>query len=148
MGNKTSDLEKGVQLFNAGCNCAQATLQGIAPDNMNSEQMQLICSAFGGGIARYGKTCGAVTGALMGVGLKYGYTLDTKDSEAAKCLNLSQLLVSKFEAEFGSSDCKALIGYDISDPEKKELAGKSGVFETRCPKFVAGAIKIVEELDL
>lgn len=147
MDDNKIKLDRGVQLFREGCNCAQASLEGIAPKNLSSEQIQLLCSAFGGGIARYGKTCGAITGALMGIGLQHGYTQATKEDQSEACVDLSQAFIHEFTNMFGATDCKELIGYDISDSDKKEAASKSGVFKTLCPKYVAGAIKIVQKLN-
>lgn len=147
MNNNKINLDRGVQLFSEGCNCAQATLEGIAPENLSSQQIQLVCSAFGGGMARQGKTCGAISGALMGIGLQHGYTQATKEGKSEACVDLSQLFMSEFTKMFGATDCKDLIGYDISDAEKKAAASKSGVFKTLCPKYVAGAIQIVQKLN-
>ncbi len=41
---------------------------------MDRETALKISDSFGGGMARMGETCGAVNGALMVIGLKYGNT--------------------------------------------------------------------------
>jgi C_GCAxxG_C_C family probable redox protein len=63
------------ELFNRGYNCAQALLATFGVDLGLNRDMELkIASPFGGGISHMGETCGAVTGALMIIGLKYGMT--------------------------------------------------------------------------
>ncbi|MBN2008446.1 C_GCAxxG_C_C family protein [candidate division KSB1 bacterium] len=67
--------EKAVELFNSGFACSQAVLAAYAPMLGLSEDLALkIACPFGGGIARSGATCGAVSGAIMTIGLHSGNT--------------------------------------------------------------------------
>jgi len=94
-------------------------------------------------MARSGKTCGAVTGGLMALGLKYGYTaLEGRDETYA----IAQTFMHRFEVQHGSLVCKDLVGFDLINPENRELAQKSGVFETVCPALVRDAVGIVQDL--
>jgi len=102
-----------------------------------------IAASFGGGMARTGKTCGVVTGGLMALGLKYGYTApEGKDST----YQIAQEFMHRFEKKHGSLACRDLIGFNISTPESREQAQKSGVFESICPVLVRDAVETVQEL--
>ena len=60
-----------IEKFSNGFNCSQAVLSVFAEDLALSEETAVsIASGFGGG-ARNGQLCGAVTGAVMALGLKY-----------------------------------------------------------------------------
>ena len=109
-----------------------------------SDEMALkIAAPFGGGMARAGKTCGVVTGGLMALGLKYGYTApDGREATYA----IAQEFMSRFEEKHGSLTCRELIGFDILLPEDRERAQEAGVFENICPRLVRDAAEIVQAL--
>ena len=77
---------------------------------------------FGGGIGHMGETCGAVTGVIMVIGLKYGKTRAEDEQIEEKAYSLIQEFVEKFNSRNGSIICRELLGYDISTPEGMKLA--------------------------
>ncbi len=129
-----------------GYNCAQATLFGLNKSELSNHQVQMIASAFCGGMARSGSVCGAVAGALMGLGLSDGYTLENKLTQQDVCLDKAQLFLSKFKETFGSLNCKDLLDYDLSDSAELKAARDNGIFKTICPKYVEGAVKMMTEI--
>jgi len=105
-----------------------------------------VAGAFGGGMARMGETCGAVTGALMVIGLKYGMT-QAKDEQARdKTYKLAQELATRFKERHGSMVCRELLGYDLGNPEGRKAAYDKGLFTTLCPELVRDAIEILEQM--
>jgi len=65
--------ECSVQRFFSGFNCAQAVFSTYSSEfGLEPELALRISSSFGGGMGYIGETCGAVTGAFMLIGLKYG----------------------------------------------------------------------------
>ena len=125
--------------FAAGHNCAQSTLvpwaRGLGYD---AEELERMGAAFGGGMHR-GDTCGAVTGALMALGLACGDDPEVLSEKTAQ-------FQAAFLERFGSTLCRELLGYDFSRPEEKEAARAAGVVPERCPGFVRGASEILQEL--
>lgn len=124
-------------------NCAQTIFSLFAPDFGIDEKTALkIASGFGGGMA-CAETCGAVTGAYMVIGLKYGHVTPNPDEKAN-----TKMMVKKFNEKFkeahGSLICKQLTGFDISTPEGSAAAIESGVFETHCPAFIKTSCRIIE----
>jgi C_GCAxxG_C_C family probable redox protein len=105
-----------------------------------------VAGAFGGGMARMGETCGAVTGALMAIGLKYGMTQAKDEGARDKTYKLAQEFAARFKARHNSMVCRELLGYDLSKPEERKAAYEKGLFTTLCPKFVRDAVEIVEQL--
>ena len=94
-------------------------------------------------MAHQGHVCGAVTGALMVIGLARGST-DPKDKEIV--YRLGQEFMQKFEARHGSILCRELIDYDMRVPEEYQAARDTKVFATLCPKFVQSAAEIISEI--
>ncbi len=139
--------EAAVSCFRKGFNCSQAVFSAFAPEfGVDEETAYRVACAFGGGLAGSGETCGAVTGALMVLGLKYGMTAfrnqQAKEETYAHVLSF----LREFAARHASTKCRDLLGCDIHTPEARAQAKAAGLFETRCPVFVRDAAQIVETL--
>jgi C_GCAxxG_C_C family probable redox protein len=106
----------------------------------------MISTSFGGGMARMGKTCGAVTGAFMVIGLKCGRVSSQDEQTRDKNYGLVREFVKKFEARNGSIVCRELLDCDISTPEGLKFAQDNKLFENVCPKFIRDAAEIVAQL--
>ena len=133
--------------FKEGFSCSQAVLAAFADQfGLDKELALKISSAFGGGMARTANTCGAVTGALMVVGLKYGRTQAEDKDAKEKVYRLSQEIIDQFIFRNDSIICKELIGLDISTPDAHKLAMDNKIFETSCAFFVKDAIEILEKI--
>lgn len=146
MGNESQgDLARiAEELFEGGFNCAQAVFSAFASQHGMDESTALkLASPFGGGVSRRGEICGAVSGALLALGLMRG--TDTPQGKEATYL-MGQEFIRQFESKYHALRCSDLIGYDISLPEAREKARQSGVFKTQCPLFVRGAVIIVQEM--
>lgn len=69
-------------LFSQGFACSQAIFSAYATEyGLNNDAALKVSSGFGGGMGRMAQTCGAVTGAYMVIGLKYG-AVSGQDQEA------------------------------------------------------------------
>lgn len=140
-------VECSEQCFLSGFNCAQAVFSTYSGELGLDPVLALrIAGSFGGGMGLIGETCGAVTGAIMLIGLKYGKI--RVDDTAAK--EKTYALVQEYKRQFvelnGSVRCKELLGYDISIPEEMITAGEKNLFKTLCPKLVKDSAEIVEKL--
>ncbi len=139
--------QKGIQFFRSGSNCAQSVLSSYSDDLKidNTLAMSISCG-FGGGMGRLQRTCGAVTGAFMVLGVlnSQKYTVDKERKEQTNVM--VQKFADKFISIHGSLDCKTLINSDLNTEEGRQLARENNVFEEVCEKCVGDSIKIVEEL--
>jgi C_GCAxxG_C_C family probable redox protein len=139
-------VDRAEALFREGFACSQAVLMAFAPGlGMDQQQAALVASAFGGGMARHGWTCGALTGALMAMGLHAGHATAedtvTKDDLYAR----AQGLVARFEERHGATACRQLVGANMVDPLERQAASDRGVFTTLCPQLVRTAAALVAE---
>ncbi len=138
---------KATDNFTGGCNCCQSVLLTFTEEmRINLPIFSHLSSGFGGGMGSMGKTCGAVTGAYMSLGMYSGKRFEDNSDIKKQSKDWIHIFNQKFIEEFGNLDCKALIGYDLSVDSERAKAVEAGVFETQCPKFVAHAVKLVEEL--
>ena len=138
--------QQAVTLFRDGFNCSQAVLAVFAEDFglERSTALRLACG-FGGGM-RMGGPCGAVSGACMAIGLKYGKSRADDNESRDKTYALVQQLAARFRALHKTVLCRDLIGCDISTPEGYEDAKQRRVFLDICPGLIADAVKILEEI--
>lgn len=130
--------------FEQGFNCAQAVFSAFASQHGMDENLALkLASPFGGGVSRRGEICGAVSGALLALGLVRGTT--TPEGKEGTYL-MGQEFLRRFESKHHAIRCRDLIGYDIGLPEEREKARQAGVFKTRCPLLVGDAARIIQAM--
>lgn len=142
---KKSKRASGV--FKEGFNCAQAVLSTVAEDfGLEAGTAAKAATAFGGGMARMGATCGAVTGAFMAIGLARGNDRPADKETKEKAYGLAREFVERFKARHGSIVCRELLECDMSTPEGHERAKEQGLFDSVCSKLVEDSVEIIEEL--
>lgn len=140
-------VERAVSCFKEGFSCSQAMLSTYGPQlGLNHELALKVSGAFGGGMARMGETCGAVTGAFMVIGLKYGNARVEDKQAKERAYSLVREFVDRFKSRNGSIVCRELLGYDISTPEGMKLIKEKKLTTTLCPKFVQDAAEIIEQI--
>jgi C_GCAxxG_C_C family probable redox protein len=140
-------IERAVACFEEGFSCTQAVLSTYCSESGLSHDIALkIAGGFGGGMGRMGKTCGAVTGAFMVLGLKYGGTEAADKDKKEKTYTLVREFTNEFKSRNGYIGCNELLGYDISTPDGRRLVQEKGLFSTLCPKLVRDAAEILEQL--
>lgn len=117
--------------FMHGRNCAQCVFTAFAEETgFDPDESDRIAAFFGGGMGM-SQTCGAVTGALMAIGLLEGGAEQATEFRA------------EFAARHGSCLCRDLIGVDFSDAEQARQARQSGALLERCPALVESACEMV-----
>jgi C_GCAxxG_C_C family probable redox protein len=142
-----SKPDKAVSTFLSGFNCAQAILSTWAPELGVDEKTALrLATGVGAGISRMGETCGAVTGAILVLGLKHGRDRLEAEEAKEKTYALAQKFVSEFRRRNGSIGCKELLGFDISTPEGLQAIREKGLEKTVCANLVRNAAEILESL--
>ena len=120
--------------FAQGFNCSQSVFSAFALQvGLSNETALKLSSPFGAGMARQGQVCGALTGALMVLGLQHG-NVDPEGKE--KTYQISEEFIRKFKERHGTILCRELIGYDISSQAGLQAARERHVFTTICPVLV------------
>ena len=132
-----NSIEEALQLFEGGYMCSQAVFAAFSEDyNLSKDQALKIGACFGSGM-RKGEVCGACTGALMALGLKYG-------DDKAKSDEVCDKFLDEFKKQNGSYICRDLLGCDISTPEGVKHAVDNNLFREFCPMMVESAARIVD----
>ncbi len=138
--------EKAVEYYNHNFNCSQGVFATYAIEHGIDEKLALqIATNFGGG-ARKGEMCGAVSGALMVLGLFYGHSESDDRETKAKAYAMTEEYMNRFIKENGSVVCRELLGYDLSKSDEREKIMEKNLFRTLCPEIIRSAVDILDEL--
>ena len=139
--------DSAASVFSQGFSCSQAVLSAYAAESgLDSDTALKVSAGFGAGMGRMAQTCGAVTGAYMVIGLKYGAVAGQDQESKQKTYRLVREFTQRFTAKNGSAVCRELLGCDISTPEGFEEMKRKGLHGTVCVKMVRDACDLLDEL--
>jgi C_GCAxxG_C_C family probable redox protein len=142
-----NSISRAAQLFIDGCACSQAIVAAYGqPLGLSPETALKISTGFGGGM-RMGETCGAVTGAIMVLGLRHAPGDCSSAAGRAGVYALVVEFVKRFKRRNGSVVCRELLECDISTPEGMKLAKERNLFKTVCVRMVEDAAAVLEEME-
>ena len=140
------NVEKALHYYSNNFNCSQAVFTTFATQMGIDEDLALkLGTQFGGG-ARSGQICGAVSGALMVLGLKYGHYHYNDNEEKSRAYSLAVEYNKCFCDKSGSIVCKDLLGYNLSVQDEMLLIKEKNLFTKVCPRIIADAVEILEQM--
>ena len=132
-----SKAKEAVACFNEGFNCAQAVLTAYCEDfGLDRETALRLACGLGAGMGRLQETCGAVSGAYLVIGLKYG-------PEKEQTYAMVQEFARRFEAKNKTTSCRKLLGIDLLGGDRRIASER---VNSICPQMVRDAIEILESL--
>ncbi|WP_292520861.1 C-GCAxxG-C-C family protein [Methanoculleus sp.] len=146
--NQTENIsQEAASRFRQGYNCAQAVGSVFARDAGVPEETILRAAAgFGAGMARTGGACGAVSGAVLTIGLIVGST-DCDEKEAKeRTYALTREFITRFAERNGSVSCTELLGCDLSTAGGQARAREQNITRILCPGYVGDAVEILKEV--
>lgn len=139
--------DHATEQFRSGLNCAQAVFGEYAEElGVDVDFALATACGFGGGMGRLGHACGAVTGAVMVIGLKACTANPREPGAKIRAYDLVRSFVEEFEARNGTIGCRKLLDCDLSTPEGYGEAAARGLFQSRCPTYVRDAVEILEQM--
>ncbi len=136
--------DKGIRYFRDGYSCSQSVLMAFAGEGSESAR---VAAAFGGGMGRMQKTCGAVTGAYMWFGMAYGSPGLPEERDKERVYSRVREFNRIFTERNGTDLCSGLLGEDLNTPEGKKNIVTRGLTQTVCEKCIRDAIQIIESLE-
>jgi len=111
---------------------------------IENEIIPHIAMCFGGGIGFTGAVCGAVSGAVMAIGLIKGPAANF--TELQQTMPLVQDLRRRFEEEMKTMNCRELTGFDLTKPDNFEKYMKTDIPANVCAPAVDTAYRLAMEL--
>jgi C_GCAxxG_C_C family probable redox protein len=132
--------QRSQELFKSGYFCAESVLLAIAENQgIQSDLIPKIATGFCSGISRTGGMCGAVSGAIMGISLVAGRSSPSESLEIN--YTLTQKLISLFERQYGTVNCRQLIGCDLATESGQRYFTENNLME-RCLQYAEDATRI------
>ena len=133
------------RMFKEGFDCSQIVLAEVSDRiGITREQAYAIASCFGIGMAQ-GGTCGAASGAIMAIGMRYGNVRSGDMRAKAEVFAKRDEFIRRFEQMNGKVACPDLLGQRIDTLEGMIAASPMGVFKD-CPRYCVNAIRILEDM--
>lgn len=105
-------VEKALEMHKMGRNCAQCVACAFSDKlNLSENDMLRALEGFGGGMGGLEATCGAVSGAVMAMGLRQRDDDDAADTYTrGNAGPMAKTIVSGFKEKNGSIVCRELKG--------------------------------------
>ena len=128
-----------------GFNCAQSVLAAFADlTDLPEEQLMSLSGGFGGGTGT-GELCGAVSGAVMALGLLTPVDMEQPVASKKRTVELSKEFQKRFAEKFGALRCKELLQKKFAPDERTPAALRMGV-EGHCTIMIVTAVEILQEM--
>lgn len=140
--------EKAKSYFNSGYNCAESVLLTLSrlPLFQGRDLARIVprvATGFGGGLARNGSVCGALSGAAMGIGLALGR--DDARGSRDPCYPAVDKLINEFQERFYSSLCRDISRIDLKTEDGRRRY-QMLVHKEVCNPVVAWAARRASEI--
>ena len=139
--------EAAAEYMRNGFNCAQSMVKAYTAElSAKEDSVVRMAAPFGGGLGRNGYVCGAVSGAALVIGARFG-NADAADIAARdKAYAAVSRLMKKFQEEHHTVLCRELISFEIDSPEGYQRAREAGVFQNKCPLFLRSIGNILDDI--
>ena len=129
-----SAVKRADELSHSGWNCAESVFMAIHEQAGEGETPVQLLTALGGGMGCK-RTCGALSGAIVSLGLAYGRT--SPDEGAKKVASAKAREICKgFRERFHSIDCWELTSGYENEQDKKRA----------CTELIRTAVELVCDL--
>jgi len=151
LNNTKEEINKAAKrsgkLFDSGFYCAESVLMAIAEAyRIESDLIPKIATGFCSGISRTCGQCGAVSGAIMGLGLMFGRS--TPNASVERNYEMVQRFLEMFKKKFGTTNCYELIECDLTTDEGQDKFEKNNLIKN-CTEYTEEAtrmaMKLIEE---
>ena len=143
-----TNAETASEKFLSGYNCAQSVLWTFAQRfSLDPDTALKIACGFGAGMGRRQEVCGAVTGGIMALGLKYGRGEGQDRTATEQAYAKTQELMRRFEAAHGTCNCRLLLGgCDLATAKGRDVFKERDLQRQICDPCVRTVAAILEGL--
>ena len=103
-----------------------------------------LATGLGAGMARRGEVCGALTGGILVLGLKFGRGGQQDRSATERTYEKSEELITRFEKQHGSCLCRALLnGCDLRTAEGQQYFREHDLLHKTCVRCVETVAEVL-----
>jgi len=131
--------------FQDNYNCAQATLAAYAGDfDMKTDTALSIAVGFGAGMGRKQETCGAVSAAIMVLGLASRFKEEDRRPKINEVYDKVYRFIDEFTREEGTSNCRELLNCDLATEEGQKFFKENNLRE-KCRGYVRHCCELLDK---
>ena len=144
----SSKSDIAVAKFLGGYNCAQSIVYAFSDDLRVDKSLALkIACGFGAGMGRKQEVCGAVSGGIMVIGLKYG----RGENDERKIMDLAYVkvraLMDRFSEKHGTFICRKLVGEcELTTDEGQKMYKERDLLHRICAPCLVSVAEILEDI--
>jgi C_GCAxxG_C_C family probable redox protein len=125
--------------------CSEAVLMALSEClGVSSEIIPRIATGFAAGMGRNGEVCGALSGGVVGLGLRFGRS--TAEEGERRPYWFSAELAARFREQLGHIRCEDLLGLDLSRVEDVKTYHERGLWETACQEIIKVATGLAYDM--
>ncbi|MBU1048873.1 C-GCAxxG-C-C family protein [Candidatus Bipolaricaulota bacterium] len=133
-------MARSRELFESGWFCAESVLMAVSEHHaIDSQLIPKLATGFCSGLSRSGGLCGALSGAVLSIGLILGR--DDANQSVDPCYNAVCATADGFVSRFGADTCQALTGCHLGTDEG-QVRFRRGNLHERCLEFVSEATRL------
>ena len=140
---ETQVAEKATAYFEEGFNCSESILKGYLEVYGKDPTLGAAASGFGGGIGGKGTICGAVSGAVIALGLHYNRQSSADKKLYGTVRENAREILEQFAEINTSSYCKDLQPYDLTTMEGREKLHKDPEVMGKCKSYLTSAATLL-----
>lgn len=138
--------EAAVARFREGLHCSEAVMEAWAPNlGVDARFARTISLPLAGG-SGVGGECGAVAGAFLVLGLKFGAGGPENNETFMTVMTKVRELADGFKRRHGALNCCDLLGLDVfTEQGHKEFLAK-GMRQTHCARYIEDVMNLLEQM--
>jgi C_GCAxxG_C_C family probable redox protein len=143
--NRDEAIERAMRYVDDGFLCVEAVLKTLADmKGVDSELIPAIATGMAAGVARTSQICGAVTGAILGLGLWFGRNEPVASDKRPYWY--SGLFIDRWNKSHPNTNCTGLLGIDLDTVEGYTEFSKENMWENKCKLFISEAVGLAYDI--
>jgi C_GCAxxG_C_C family probable redox protein len=143
--NKKNTINRAIEYIDDGFLCVEAVLRALADlKGVESDYIPSISSGLAAGVARTGQICGAVSGAILGLGLWFGRNEPLVTDR--KPYWYSRVFIDRWMKTRPSTNCSELLGIDLDNPEENRVFDEGNMWKNKCQLYIREAVGLAYDI--
>lgn len=143
--NKEEAVQRAMKYADDGFLCVEAVLKTLADmKELDSDIIPAIASGMAAGVARTSQICGAVTGAILGLGLWFGRNEPVAGDRRPYWY--SRVFIERWNESHQDTNCTKLLGVDLDVPEEYDVYVEENMWENKCKRYIREAVRLAYDI--